>query len=273
MDRPYRERMSQNFVKTHYNTKCSEVECKGEILLDSDDLLTFLKTEVAERLNDQQANEDLKEHLQGLELTGMGKASLELVLNSQIPEERSWAVGEALAEAYLTKFHGVLFPWNMERDKRNPKGSLPGADIVGFIQTQDGYRFALGEVKSSSELKYPPQVMSGRSGHMGHQIDELAKNCSTICQLLKWLYPRVKGNEFLASFNKACEAYFNSGNSEVSLFGVLIRDTMPNANDLSARGVALGQDLNKPTQCILLALYLPWKLDSLLEKVNIGGTI
>jgi hypothetical protein len=56
-----------------------------------------------------------------------------------------------LAEAFLEDEQCVVFPWNMERDKRNPFGSLPGADIIGFVGEGINCHFALGEVKSSSE--------------------------------------------------------------------------------------------------------------------------
>lgn len=49
----------------------------------------------------------------------------------------------------------------------------------------------VAEVKCSSEEQWLPQVMSGRSGGIGHQLDALASNLGTICQLLKWLLPRV----------------------------------------------------------------------------------
>ncbi|NCC61037.1 MAG: hypothetical protein EOM12_08860 [Verrucomicrobiae bacterium] len=56
---------------------------------------------------------------------------------------------EALAEAWLEKEHKVIWPWNMERDKRNANASLPGADLVGFVENGSEIRLILGEVKSS----------------------------------------------------------------------------------------------------------------------------
>ena len=179
-------------------------------------------------------------------------------------------MGEAVAEAWLSREHKVIWPWNMERDKRNAYASLPGADLVGFLESGADTRLVLGEVKSSSEKKYPPQIMSGRSGHMGHQIDNLALNPGTINQLLKWLCPRCKNTEFETYYNKSLSLYFNSGNKAVSLFGVLIRDTKPNKLDLEKRGKALSNTLNTPTTCNLLALHLPCKITELPERVK-GG--
>ena len=244
---------------------------RGVGLPSGEELSAFLAGPVAERLDDAPGLEDLRIHLRGLALTGMGHQSLAAVLAAAVPEEREWAAGEALAEAYLMECHAVVFPWNMERDKRNPFGSLPGADLVGFVPADGSFRLALGEVKCSREAVCPPQVMSGRSGHMGHQIDQLAHDLSAVFQLLRWLHPRVKGSEHETAFNGACAAYFNSGNRDAALFGVLVRDTVPDVRDLSGRGAALRALLVRPTTCALIALYLPWPLDQLTAQIRRGG--
>jgi hypothetical protein len=225
---------------------------------------------VAARLNDAEGCAALTEHLHGLSLTGMGQEALAAVLAAEVPEMRAWAAGEALAEAMLEAHHDVVLPWNSERDKRNPFASLPGADIVGFQRDGDSHRLALGEVKCSSEAKWPPQVMSGRSG-MVHQLENLASNLSTICQLLKWLLPRVKNTEHEAAFDAACIRYFNSGNRDLALFGILVRDQAAREEDLRARGQALAGRLQAPTRCCLMALYLPWPIARLPEYVGQGG--
>jgi hypothetical protein len=85
---------------------------------------------------------------------------------------------------------------------------------------------------------------------MIHQLDTLASNLSTICQLLKWLLPRVKNTAHEAAFDAACARYFNSGNRDVALFGILVRDQQAREEDLRARGQALagrwrGKDLRR----------------------------
>ena len=201
----------------------------------------------------------------------MGRDSLETVLAAEVLEERKWAGGEALAEAYLIESRDVIFPWNMERDKRNPFGSLPGADLVGFIGNESGYRLVFGEVKTSSEDTCPPQIMSGRSGQMGHQIDKLACDLMTVCQLLKWLHPRIKGSQYQDAYDQSCINYFNSGTKLVVLFGILIRNTQPNERDLSVTGKKLRNKLALPMQCDLLALYLPWNADRLISSIRQGS--
>ncbi|MDQ8189833.1 hypothetical protein QEH58_05975 [Roseibacillus persicicus] len=213
----------------------------------------------------------MSSHLRGLSLTGMGVQALEEVLAAEVPEERDWAIGEALAEAFLEAEHEVELPWNSERDKRNPFASLPGADIVGLQRDGDSYRLALGEVKCSSEAQSPPQVMGGRSGGIGHQIDNLAHNLGTICQLLKWLLPRVKQTEHEEAFNQSCTRYFNSGLRDLTLFGILIRDQEPRETDLRARGNALATILQAPTHCLLHALYVPFPINELPGAIKKGG--
>lgn len=263
--------MTLSFVNIKYSGSSSCVSWQGLGLSNCDDLSAFIQEEVANRLNDIPGRDEFRSHLRGLASTDMGIDSLEVVLNAEIPEERDWAIGEALAEAMLIHSHMVVFPWNMERDKRNAKGSLPGADIVGFLSFDSGFRLALGEVKTSSEEKYPPQVMSGRSGHLGHQIDNLAQNMGTIYQLLKWLHPRCKGTKYQDAFNQSVGLYLNSGNKAASLFGVLIRDTASNELDLRGRGNALARTVFHPASCELIAIYLPCKIANLASQIKLGG--
>lgn len=156
----------------------------------------------------------------------------------------------------------------MERDKRHPHASLPGADLVGFRVADGEVQLALGEVKTSTDTNTPPNVMNGRSG-MVHQIDNLASNLSLICQLLKWLLPRCKGTEHEASFNEAVSLFLNSGNKAIALFGVLIRDTEPSELDLRARGQHIAGNLQDPATCYLIAIYLPFPISDL--PVHVAG--
>lgn len=262
--------MSEALATLVYEGQEKQVCWQGHRLTDNAAFDSFISNNVASRLNDEEGSNEFESHLRGLSLTGFGRESLEAILDADIPEERDWAVGEAIAEAWLNNKHNVVWPWNMERDKRNPKASLPGADLVGFIQRDTEVHIALGEVKTSGEEKYPPQVMSGRSGGMTHQIDNLAKNLGTIYQLLKWLWPRCKTTNFESYYTASVAAYFNSGNKAVSLFGVLIRDTQANELDLKNRGKSLGRSIDSPTCCTLIALYLPCAIAELPDKVK-GG--
>lgn len=257
---------------TTYQAGQGCVSWQGHCAQEGDKLNAFLQGPVAARLHDAAGHDTLTEHLRGLSLTGMGQEALEEVLTAEVSETRDWAAGEALAEAVLEAQHDVVLPWNTERDKRNPFASLPGADIVGFQRDGESHRLALGEVKCSSEAKWPPQVMSGRSG-MTQQLDTLANNLATLCQLLKWLLPRVKNTKYEAAFNDACTRYFNSGKRDLVLFGVLVRDQAVRETDLQARGRGLAGRLQAPSCCRLIALYLPWPIAQLPARVGQGGGV
>ncbi|EMK9533246.1 hypothetical protein ABNA15_004568 [Escherichia coli] len=194
----------------------------------------FLQGPVAARLNDTTDHDALTEHLRELSLTGMGHDSLEEVLAAEVPETRDCAVGKALAEAVLEALHDVVLPWYTECGKRNPFASLPDANIVGFQRDDESHQLSLGEVKCSSATLSPPQLISGRSS-MTHQLDTLASNLANLCLLLKWLLSWGKSTEHETAFNNACTRYFNSGNRDLVLFGILIRDQSVNETDLRAR--------------------------------------
>ena len=254
----------------NYEDHDGQVSWRGVSMVDGDGFNMFMTNDVASRLHDEEGRTEFEAYLRGLANTGFARDSLDAILAAEVPEERDWAVGEAMAEAYLGREHGITWPWNMERDKRNPKASLPGADLVGFQIEGKGARLALGEVKSSTDANTPPGVMSGRSG-MTHQIGNLANTLSLICQLLKWLLPRCKGTEHEVSFNVGVGLFLESGNKAISLFGVLIRDSQPNELDLQARGRILAGTLKKPTTCHLIAIYLPCAIADLPSRVTRGG--
>ncbi|MCG8337175.1 MAG: hypothetical protein MJE63_21965 [Proteobacteria bacterium] len=259
--------MIEPFHQLCYESENKSVCCRGITFNSGDSFATFLTDEVSQRLEDTEEKLAFESHLTGLVGTGFAKENLQEILESDITEERNWAAGEALAEAWLEYVHKITWPWNMERDKRTPKASLPGADLVGFQECDKEIRLVLGEVKSSSQEKYPPNVMTGKSG-MEHQIDKLATDLSIVARLLRWLFPRCKGNQFEASFNSAVQLFLESGNKAVSLFGVLIRDTEPNELDLKNRGQTLKKCIQSPTSCDLLSLYLPFSLNELSERIQ-----
>ncbi len=258
-------------ISVSYETQDRQVSCKGISIAEGEAFDSFMTRDVAARLHDEEGKNEFEAHLRGLANTGFSDENLNEILAAEIPEERDWAIGEALAEAYLTREHNVTWPWNMERDKRTPKASLPGADLIGFEINGEVVRLALGEVKTSGDENTPPGVMNGRSG-MIHQIDTLASDLSLICQLLKWLWPRCKRTVHETSFNAAIALFINSGNKAVTLMGVLIRDTEPNELDLRARGTSLAGTLQSPSICQLIALYLPCEITNLPARVSGGGS-
>lgn len=225
-------------------------------------LQVLLREKVAARVRDDAGNRDFEDALQSVASTGFAVGNLRAILEADEPESRDWAIGEALAEVHLAEEQNVIWPWNTERDKRNPMASLAGADLVGLKHDEDGPLFVMGEVKCSSEKAYPPQVMYGRSG-MIHQIDTIVNDLSVLGKLLKWLFFRCQRTQHELTFKRAAQRFLESGNRAVALFGVLVRDTEPNAQDLLRRGQSLADSLHAPTTCMLTALHLPWPIESL----------
>ena len=258
-----------SFAAMIYNGQDRQVTWRGIKMEDTGNFDTFIKDDVASRLCDAEGQNEFETHLQGLVNTDFAQESLNTILSAQVSEERDWAIGESLAETYLNRAYKVIWPWNMERDKRHPNASLPGADLIGFRSEGGDTHLVLGEVKSSTDPNTPPGIMSGRSG-MTHQIDNLANDLSRICQLLKWLLHRCKGTENENLFNEAVKRFLNSGNKAITLIGVLIRDTQPNERDLKPRGQTLAKKLQNPTLCHLMAIYLPCAIADLPSRL-LGG--
>lgn len=252
-----------------YSSSQDATHWDGICFADGSPFDDFMSNEVASRLHDDSGKADFTSHLKSLASTGFAQDSLQAILEAEYPEERDWAVGEAVAEAWLSREHGVVWPWNMERDKRTPLASLPGADLVGFVTQGSETRLALGEVKCSSDTNTPPNVMTGRNG-MTRQLEALATDMGLLHTLIRWLQPRCRGNGAEPYFNAAISLLLQSGNKAMTLFGVLVRDTQPDERDLRNRGQHLGDIVKAPAGCHLLALYLPWTIASLPDRVQ-GG--
>jgi len=252
-----------------YSNSHDATSWNGVAFADGTEFDSFIANEVASRLHDEVGKADFTAHLNSLASTGFAQESLQTILEAEHPEERDWAVGEALAEAWLSREHGVFWPWNMERDKRTAQASLPGADLVGFVTQGNETRLALGEVKSSSDRDTPPNVMTGRKG-MTRQLENLAVDMGLLYTLIRWLQPRCRGNSAEPHFNAAFRTLLQSGNKAMTLFGVLVRDTEPDERDLRSRGLHLSGVVNAPADCHLLALYLPCSIASLPARIS-GG--
>ncbi len=122
----------------NYEGQDRQVSWRGVSMEDDDEFNSFMSNDVLSRLHDEEGTAEFKRYLRELPSTGFGHESLDAILDAIVPEERDWAVGEAIAEAYLSREYAVIWPWNMERDKRNSNASLPGADLVGFKKTATG---------------------------------------------------------------------------------------------------------------------------------------
>lgn len=243
----------QNWVGNGYSQDNPPVYIQGWIVQDPSEFIAYLCGRVHAKLIDLEGREEIRELLQDVTSTGFLINNLEIVLQ-QDSEFETWKIGEALAECFLEDQFGVCFPWNTSRDARVAKASLPGADLVGFVATKNGVRFAFGEVKTSWDNNVPPQVMFGRTG-MTFQLEKLRDDSCARNQLFRWLGYRAKGAEWEPYFKEAAVAYLNS-NKNICLYGILVRDTTPALKDLESRGKKLAAGCPSEMVVCLYAYYL-----------------
>lgn len=238
-----------------YSGSASSACWEGRVVADSDRFKRYVHEVVRPRIADTESS--FASDLLGLSTTGMATEFIERLLTA-VPDPEDWEVGEALAECALqTELdHEVHWPWNTVCDRRTPRASLPGADLVGFYCTDESVLLLFGEVKTSSDVNTPPSVMNGGSG-MAWQLEQSATRLDIQHSLLQWLHARCRVAPYRALFESAVTRYLQSAGKELLLIGVLIRDTNPSELDLQRRATALSAKLCPPTRIELIAWYLP----------------
>jgi len=207
----------------------------------SEDDLNQSAQNVANVCFDTRGQEDFENYMLSLSDTGFRP------INVITPNIRDWNVGEGFAEAYLTAHFSCNFPWSNNRDLKNPDSSLSGADMVGFHQGQ----FAFGEVKTSTEQKYPPQVTSKKGDGLNTQLKKLCHDHDIRWVLVHYLFHRVKDR---TEYQDASISYLKD-KKNFYIFGVLVRDVEPNINDWNYLKKHLV--VHEQNRVSLVALYLP----------------
>lgn len=226
---------------------------------------TALSSSVVEAVYDDSGKADIEALLARVVETDFEKSEVERILSKTKPPE-DWRVGEALAESYLVYQKSCFFPWPDGRDERKSGSSLPGADLVGFQSNGTDDFFAFGEVKTSSESKYPPGAMHGRTG-LKQQLENLKDDVKIRDDIFRYLGFRAKKSSWEDRFKQAAKNYIQS-KTNVRIFGFLVRDVKPNKDDLRTRVTKLAKDQYADMVIELLALYLPHKsIEKLSNKV------
>ena len=219
-----------------------------------EELDAALNDPVATVLFDDEGRADIEEILREIVDTEFEQDELRRVLAE--PERiEDWRVGEAIAETWLTDHRDCRFPWPDGRDERKRGSSLPGADLVGLHADAQGDCLAFGEVKTSSERRYPPGAMYGRTG-LKQQLEDLRDSTSIRDDLFKYLGYRAKGTVWMKRFQRAGKRYLVN-KSDVRLFGFLVRDVSPHKDDVRVRVESLRKGCPDGTRIELIALYLP----------------
>lgn len=240
---------------TCYSGSHDNVSWCGRRVENAERFAKYLQEVVRPRVSDSDLG--FEDDLRALATTGMATEFVERLLRA-VPELEGWEIGEALAECILKTDSGldIHWPWNTVRDRRTPRASLPGADLVGFCKYNDVGLLVFGEVKTSSDPNTPPNVMNGSSG-MAWQLEKNATLLDIQRTLLQWLHARCTNELSRTLYEQAVGRFLASGGKELLIVGVLLRDTTPNKDDLQSRGMSLSTKLIKPTKTKLFAWYLP----------------
>ncbi len=218
------------------------------------ELDSAMEGSVIKVLFDDEGKSPLEEFLAGLEDTEFAQKRVRKVMEEPSKVE-DWRVGEAIAESYLTEHRACMFPWPDSRDERITGASLPGADLIGFGEDEKGACLAFGEVKTSSDPMYPPRLMYGKTG-LKKQLERLRDRESVRNSLLKYLIHRGHSASWYPLLEAASKRYIQN-ESDIQIYGFLIRDVGPRESDLRALVETLAENRPEETLIELLAIYLP----------------
>ena len=194
-------------------------------------------------------------------MTGFDSKNLQDVFNT-MPAISNFRIGELVAEEIVENRYNARFTYNSDRDLKNPNSNNTGADLVGFIEMEDGaVNFLFGEVKTSCAEAAPPGVMYGATG-MIDQLADLGTKPYKLNALVKWIFSKCCSDQDLKvqSYIKEAMEHYASDQSSVQLIGVLVRDTEPNELDLKNRYGDLKDKLDGSHNVQLLAVYTNYKM-------------
>lgn len=235
-----------------------KLEYEG-ISFAKDQFPVFLKQTISPIYKDEEFNTQLKEI--AIDMTGFDSENLQAVFDT-MPKVSNFRIGELIAEKIVESRYSAKFTYNSDRDLKNPNSNNTGADLVGFIEMEDGaVNFLFGEVKTSEEDKTPPGVMYGSNG-MIDQLVELGTNSDKLKSLVKWIFIKCNSDKDLKVQNyikEAMQHYLNDRGS-IQLIGVLVRDTIPNEMDLRNRYIHLKKGIDGQHNVQLLAVYSNYKM-------------
>ncbi len=177
-----------------------------------------------------------------------------------------WRIGETLAECFLEDRQNAEFPYPASRNQKTGGEPGAGADLVGY--SAGGTTSLFGEVKTSSELRYPPPAATGGKGTRW-QLARLASSGCVRKRLIRWIAFNVleSGGDGL----ERCKAAFDSyaAKKKVTAAGVLIRDVPPDRRDIESVFSHTRGHTREGTKLDVLALYLPIPVSDLPRRTGL----
>lgn len=236
------------------------------LVLKSKHFQEYLSTRVNSKFYDYKGTLLLESSLTSVDTTGFNFKVLQSPFDSEeIPVD--WKIGEKIAECFLEDYCNSIFPYNDSRDAKDSNSSLPGTDMVGFVEIENKPLFLFGEVKTSDQEKYPPSVIYGNDG-LKTQLDELGKNPKKRKELIKWFghkFTLLADNDVHKNmWTSAVIAYFTPSN-EFKISGMMIRGTVPNKRDLESTFTNVILNMGGETYFELISLYIPIKKSQYVE--------
>ncbi|MDI6699846.1 MAG: hypothetical protein QME48_01240 [bacterium] len=262
-------------MKVEYEYTDSYVKDFRGVSFVENEFKEIIINEVKNKLLDTSQRENMKSKLEALKSETGFEASETLLLDIQALQNQNvdvqdFRIGEALAEVCLEKQFNCRFYWNELRDTRNPRGNKTGADLVGFIEIEDEILFLFGEVKTSSEQTSPPQVMTNPKG-IETQLEDLYKDQNKRLILISYIQNKIglrNNSDFKQDFNSAIKNYYKQNDGKYLLYGVLVRDTEVNENDIKKSYEKLKDKILDPIGLKLLAIYVSIPKDQWLSIIN-----
>lgn len=210
--------------------------------------------------------EELRNHLIELGTTGFDLAALAGQVEAS-PCAKDWEIGEAFAEVVLEDEHQAMFPWPTALDKRTPKASLPGPDLVG-LQRHKAPRFVFGQVKSTSDRKVPPSVVNRDEHCLKNQMWALFHKPSLRQTLLEYLLVRMRETDWEDAYNEALRHY---ASDDLWLVGVLVSGGRKATEADLVRICPEIENGGGKTEVSLLGFYLPFPKETWPELISEGG--
>ena len=238
----------------NYRADSGSVAACG-IVINNEQFVESVHGPIKDILLDNAGISELGDILASLASTDFDQTQLAQLLQVE-PYFENWVVGEVFAESYIADNDNCIFPWPTSRDLKNPKASPAGADLVGFQAINDGqnsFRFAFGEVKTSVEHKFPPNVVNS----LKDQLVKLRDSHPIRQYLILYLGHRALKSDLKQKYKSAVQRYIGSKFTDVALFGVLIRDVSPDQRDLESCAATLAENCPMATSIKLYALYFP----------------
>ncbi|MDH7604334.1 MAG: hypothetical protein QHH13_05490 [Melioribacter sp.] len=262
-------------MNIEYQYKDSNFRDYTGISFVNEEFKDIVKSEVKNKLLDTSQRKEMISVLNALKSETGFEASETLLLDIQALQNQNvdvqdFRIGEALAEVCLENHFNCRFYWNELRDTRNPKGNKTGADLIGFIEIDNEVLFLFGEVKTSSEQKSPPQVMTNPTG-VENQLKDLYKNQNKRLILISYIQNKLglnNNSNFKNDFDNAIRSYYRSNGSKYLLYGILVRDTGVNEIDIKQSYDKLKNQILDSIGLRLLAIYVSIPKNQWLNIIN-----